>query len=221
MARRGRGAAFILVVAALVACTPKPSQRPFGVHDYVRHGLRGQYYNVQKGQSLLPNFDALRFKATVFAPVLNVVPQSSADGFPGLTDRNEWFAMLYRSRMRVERSGTYGFRLFSQDGSRLLIDGRTVVDDDGVHPPTSAAGTILLAPGAHTVEVQYFKGPHWRAALQLYCTAPGGRETLFPDCGGLSLTAPTTLSDHVWWIWMLGLLILACGWWVLHGRKAG
>jgi hypothetical protein len=220
MARRTRTAAFILILATLATCGPKASQRPFGLHGYVKHGLRGQYYTVQKGQSRLPDFDALHFKATVFAPVLNVVPQSSADGFPGLTDRNEWFAMDYRSLLSVERAGTYGFRLFSQDGSRLLIDGRVVIDDDGVHPPTSAVGVVSLTRGPHAIEVQYFKGPHWRAALQLFCTAPGGREALVPYCGGLSLTAQTRLSDHIWWMWLVGLFVLAAAWWMLRGRKA-
>jgi hypothetical protein len=111
-------------LTALAGCGPKPGARPFGVHAYLKHGLRGQFYTLQKGTSRLPDFDRLNTKATVFAPVLNVVPQSSADGFPGLTDRNEWFAMDYRSRMIVGRAGTYAFRLVSQDGSRLLVDGR-------------------------------------------------------------------------------------------------
>lgn len=207
------------LLAALAGCGPRPGQRPFGAHDYVKHGLRGQFYTVQKGADRLPDFAALHTKATVFAPVLNVVPQSSADGFTGLTDRNEWFALDYRTHMTVQRAGTYAFRLSSQDGSRLLVDGKTVVDDDGVHPPTGAAGSLALAAGPHEVEVQYFKGPHWRAALQLYCTAPGGGEALFPRCGGLVLTTPSRLADHIWWIWLTGLCAIAVGWWVFKGRK--
>ena len=219
-----RAPSAILVTAlglllGLTACGPKPGQRPFGVHGYVKHGLRGQLYTLQKGADRLPDFGALHTKATVFAPVLNVVPQSSADGFPGLTDRNEWFALDYRTTMTVQHAGAYAFRLSSQDGSRLLIDGRTVEDDDGVHPPQGAVGQMVLTAGAHPVEVQYFKGPHWRAALQLYCTAPGGPEALFPHCGGLALATPSRLADHLWWLWLLGLMAVAVGWWVFKGRK--
>lgn len=224
MALDARSLTFATLLAALLAtlagCGPKPSQRPFGIHDFVKHGLRGQYYNLPKGTSRLPDFGKLNTKATVFTPVLNVVPQSSADGFPGLTDRNEWFAMVYRSRMTAQGAGTYAFRLVSQDGSRLLIDGRTVVEDDGVHPPQGASGSAALTAGSHQVEVQYFKGPHWRAALQLFCTAPSGREALFPVCGGLELDTPTKFSDHLWWVWLLGLGAAALGWWLVKGRKA-
>jgi len=220
MARGARIVVFFAALAVLAGCGPKPGDRPFGLHDYVKHGLRGQFYTLKKGADRLPDFGALNTKATVFTPVLNVVPQSSADGFPGLTDRNEWFALDYRSTLSVERAGTYAFRLASQDGSRLIVDGRTVVEDDGVHPPVGATGSAALAAGPHPVEVQYFKGPHWRAALQLYCTAPGGHEALFPDCGGLLLETPTKFSDHLWWVWLLGLLAAAAGWWLLRGRKA-
>jgi len=220
MARGARIVVFFAVLAGLAGCGPKASDRPFGLHDYVKHGLRGQFYTLKKGTDRLPDFAALNTKATVFAPVLNVAPQSSADGFTGLTDRNEWFALDYRSALKAERPGAYEFRLFSQDGSRLIIDGRTVVDDDGVHPPLGATGSADLTAGPHQVEVQYFKGPHWRAALQLYCTAPGGREALFPACGGLSLETPTKFSDHLWWVWLLGLLVAATGWWMLRGRKS-
>jgi hypothetical protein len=220
MARGARTVVFSAVLAVLAACGPKSVDRPFGLHGYVRHGLRGQFYTLKKGTDRLPDFRALNTKATVFTPVLDVAPQSSADGFPGLTDRNEWFALDYLTNLSVERAGAYAFRLVSQDGSRLLIDGRSVVDDDGVHPPTGASGSAVLAPGRHQLEVQYFKGPHWRAALQLYCTAPGGREALFPQCGGLTLETPTRLSDNLWWIWMLGLFSAAVGWWLLRGRKS-
>lgn len=220
MARTARTGVFCVALAALAGCGPKPGDRPFGLHDYARQSLRGQFYTLKPGVVRLPDFTAMHPKATVFAPVLNVAPQSSADGFPGLTDRNEWFALDYRSRLSVERAGAYAFRLVSQDGSRLLIDGRTVVEDDGVHPPSGAVGAAALAAGPHALEVQYFKGPHWRAALQLYCTAPGGREALFPLCGGLALEAPTQLSDHLWWLWLVGLFVVAAGWWALVGRKS-
>jgi hypothetical protein len=214
-----RIAAFALVLMTLAACGPKPYQRPFGLHGPLEHTLRGDYYTVEKGTSRLPDFTRMHRKATVFAPDLNVVPQSSADGFVGLTDRNEWFAMDYTAALMAAAPGTYSFRLVSQDGSRLIIDGRTVVDDDGVHPPVGAPGTAILSAGRHAVEVQYFKGPHWRAALQLYCTVPGGREALFPDCGGLSLETPKKWTDGLWWMWLLGILGIAVAWWAVRGRK--
>lgn len=223
MTRSGIGVALAMVaaLAAVSGCARKPADRPFGAHQLVEHALRGDLYNLPKGADRLPDFTKLPRKATVFTHQLNGPPRNDVLGFEGVTDRNEWFALDYHSKLKVERGGTYGFRLFSDDGSRLLIDGRVVVDNDGVHPPRSAAGSTELSAGDHTVEIQYFKGPHWVAALQVYCTAPGGSEALFPDCGGLTLETPKKVSDHLWWMWLVGLVAAGSLWWALQGRKPG
>ncbi|MDP9103241.1 MAG: PA14 domain-containing protein [Pseudomonadota bacterium] len=193
--------------------------RAFGTKTYVKNGLRGEFYPLKKGASRLPDFAALHTHGSFFTPNLNATPRSTADGIVGVTDLNEWFAFDYKAAMTVAQAGTYGFRTVSDDGSRLLVDGHTVVDNDGVHAPASASGSFNLMPGVHQLEVQYFKGPHWWGALQVYCTAPGGPEGLLPACGGMSLEAPRKLSDNFWWMWLGGLLVVAGGWWLLRGRK--
>lgn len=206
-------------LATLAGCAPSTDQHPFGARPHRDHALRGQLYHLKKGADRLPDFAKLSPKATVFAERLDAAPQNSINGFQGVTDHNEWFAFDYTAGLLVATPGRYGFRLVSDDGSRLLIDGRTVIDNDGVHPPKSASGEADLAAGPHTVEVQYFKGPHYLVALQLYCTKPGGAEAVFPGCG-LELKTPSRLSDHVWWIWLGGLILVGLGWWWLRGRRS-
>lgn len=50
------------------------------------------------------------------------------------------------------------FGLNSDDGSKLLIKGTTVVVDDGRHGPRLRTGTIKLPAGSHTIQVEYFNG---------------------------------------------------------------
>ncbi len=71
--------------------------------------------------------------------------------------RRQRYAVDYKGFLRVPTDGIYGFRLTSSDGSRLLIDGTTVVDNDGIHSFTDRAGNAALARGPHPVEVQYFR----------------------------------------------------------------
>jgi hypothetical protein len=47
------------------------------------------------------------------------------------------FAIEYKGDFRVKTPGHYKFRLMSDDGARLFIDGKMVIDNDGVHAPSS------------------------------------------------------------------------------------
>ncbi|MEO2109245.1 MAG: PA14 domain-containing protein, partial [Actinomycetota bacterium] len=58
----------------------------------------------------------------------------------------------------VPTDGEYAFRLYSDDGSRLSLDGDVVVDHDGLHgidPP--AEGTATLTAGSHELFLEHFE----------------------------------------------------------------
>ncbi|MBN1323591.1 MAG: hypothetical protein JW986_06280 [Methanotrichaceae archaeon] len=57
----------------------------------------------------------------------------------------------------TSRWGDYAFRLASDDGSRLFVDGKIVIDNDGVHTTRSVSGNIYLDRGEHFIEVDYFQ----------------------------------------------------------------
>ncbi len=57
----------------------------------------------------------------------------------------------------VDRAGPYVFRLTSDDGSRLTLDGRLVLDHDGRHGAKAlASGEIELGAGMHTLLIEHF-----------------------------------------------------------------
>lgn len=72
--------------------------------------------------------------------------------------REGGFGFRFSSRLPVARDGDYTFHLASDDGSRLSIDGRTVVDNDGVHPMQGKSAATRLAKGTHQVVVDFFQG---------------------------------------------------------------
>jgi hypothetical protein len=51
--------------------------------------------------------------------------------------------------------------------------------NDGQHPPTSASGSIMLSAGDHELVLEYFQGPRYLIALQVWVTPPGGSEQIF------------------------------------------
>jgi hypothetical protein len=63
------------------------------------------------------------------------------------------------TRAMIHLAGDYVFSIGSNDGSRLSVDGREVVDNDGVHVFTEMSGAVLLSRGHHTFTAEYFYRP--------------------------------------------------------------
>jgi hypothetical protein len=67
------------------------------------------------------------------------------------------FLALIDGELLVQTPGVHSFRLTSDDGSQLWIDGRVVVDNDGLHGMTSQTGEIELTEGPHAFQIKYFE----------------------------------------------------------------
>ncbi|MFP4058140.1 MAG: trypsin-like peptidase domain-containing protein [Candidatus Brocadiia bacterium] len=82
------------------------------------------------------------------------------------------FANLYTAYLRVPRDGVWVFYTRSDDGSRLRIGERTVVDNDGLHPAAEARGFIPLRAGHHRIEVAFFEAGG-DEELEVFYEGPG------------------------------------------------
>jgi len=71
--------------------------------------------------------------------------------------REENFSVVFDGFLRIDCPGLYTFYTRSDDGSRLWIDGRLVVDNDGLHGAREAQGKIELAPGRHALRVGFLE----------------------------------------------------------------
>ena len=117
--------------------------------------------------------------ATFFTSELNVPPRAFESGFPGLGRRTEWFAIKYRGKFSVRVDDSYTFRLLSDDGAILEVDGQQILNNDGQHPPRSVSRSVRLAPGGHDFYLFYYQGPAAFLALQLFVTRSQHEERLF------------------------------------------
>ena len=70
----------------------------------------------------------------------------------------EHTVVRFRTKMKIDQVDTYTFFLRSDDGSKLLVDGQVVVDNDGDHGVKEADGKIELQSGEHDLEVIWFNG---------------------------------------------------------------
>jgi hypothetical protein len=148
----------------------------FGTTVASNSGFRGEIYYLEPDTRRLPDFSKLRPVGTIYTPYLCVPLRAFDEGFPGVTDRFEWFAIDYTGRFWFARPGIYHFALASDDGSILYIDGKRIIQNDRQHPVIEKKGTLRLKAGAHTVRVSYFQGPRFHVALVLQVAGPGDHE---------------------------------------------
>jgi hypothetical protein len=168
----------------------------FGTTVVVSAGLRGVIYHIPPGTNRLPNFAKLKPQGAIYTSSLNVPLQNFQEGFPGVTRRFEWFAIDYTGRFWIEAPGDYRFSLYSDDGADLSIDGRPVVDNDGIHPALERFGGIALSHGVHRIRIAYFQGPRFEVALILKIAQRGQKFRVFntedfkpPPDAGIDLTS--------------------------------
>ena len=145
-------------------------------------GLHGTLYFIPKDTTVLPDFEsdsALERVGEVWTDTLNIPPRHWSSGFPGLTERFEWFAIDYNGRFWIDKPGRYTFALLSDDGSRLFVDDTPVIDNDCQHPPDLRIAAVKLEGGGHRIRVSYFQGPRDCLALVLAVAGPDRQWKLF------------------------------------------
>lgn len=170
----------IKVIEFLKNTTPQPhTGNVFGDTAYTPGGLKGEVFFITQ-VNRIPDLDTLRPVGTpLYITSLNISPRRFDAGFPGIADRTEWFAIKYTGIFNVSNEGLYAFRTISDDGVVLKIDNRVVIDDGGVHAPQSASGQVYLNRGQHSIRVDYFQGPRYDLAIQLFVTPPQQNERIF------------------------------------------
>ena len=74
-----------------------------------------------------------------------------------MRDQLDYFGVVYTGLIRIPKSDVYAFYTDSDDGSRLLIDDRPVVENDGLHGMREKKGVIALEEGLHAIRVEFFE----------------------------------------------------------------
>ncbi|MCB8932514.1 MAG: alpha-L-fucosidase [Chthonomonadaceae bacterium] len=121
----------------------------------------------------VPDFGALKPEGTSVEPVVGLDPLKT----------REHYGRRIRGYVVVPADDVYTFFLASDDGSRLLVDGKLVVDNDGLHSMQENSGAVALAAGPHAIEIGYFNktgGAELKLAL-----APLGQKPVPVAAGAL------------------------------------
>jgi hypothetical protein len=77
-----------------------------------------------------------------------------------------------------EEQGTYKFRIVAEDGARLIVGQKLVVNAEGYGKVQDKSGTVTLNAGSHEMFLDYLQGDG-PDGIQLFIAAPGGEEKIF------------------------------------------
>jgi hypothetical protein len=70
---------------------------------------------------------------------------------------NDRFGLLASTDLAIRDAGRHRLRVVSDDGVRVKVDGKTVLENWTWHAPTRDEAELELTSGRHRIEVEYFQ----------------------------------------------------------------
>jgi putative heme-binding domain-containing protein len=121
---------------------------PEGPGGLQQKGIKVDYFFPSANNVALETLAKMNPKASgvVSEMTINVPQRKQADRF----------ALRFTGNILAPKTGKYTFFTASDDGSRLYIGKRQVVNNDGLHGMVERSGTIDLTAGSHPIVVTYF-----------------------------------------------------------------
>ena len=126
-----------------------PSNQSKEIYNYIDPARNGIEWSLYPGAfKKLPDFTRLKptAKGTVYKFGLKkiILPKMN-------------FALQQKSFLQIGKDGKYTFYISSNDGSKLYIDDKLVVDNDGEHGAKELSGSLSLNKGRHKIRAEYFQ----------------------------------------------------------------
>ena len=158
------------------------------VVDSSKNYFSGEYYRGSKGAS--PKFGNLirvrddsliNFQWGETSPDPSLIP---VDNF-----QVRWTGQFY-----AKVGGNYRFRTYSDDGTRLYINEKLIIDDWVNHTTQSIRGSIILKPGIHDLLLEYYENGG-DATCELYWTPPSAIESPVPHLMSQLITSASSANE--------------------------
>jgi hypothetical protein len=143
-----------------------------------KKAFKGHAYVLPLTTTTLPNLSTMVPFVTLYTDRFNIQSQEFAGGFPGGLAQEEWFAIQYQGSFELPTDANWTFKLVSDDGAVLYVDGERLIDNNGVHTERSATGQKSLRAGVHALRLDYFQAQKGKVALQLYTVLNGEERVL-------------------------------------------
>ncbi|WP_017730391.1 PKD domain-containing protein [Nafulsella turpanensis] len=115
----------------------------------MERGLHYAYYEIAPSRpwSSLPDFSGLSPVKTGTVDEISVSPR----------EQDDFYAFTFEGYIDIDEAGTYFFYTDSDEGSKIYINDRLVVNNDGVHKSKVVYNDVELSSGLHKIRVEYFE----------------------------------------------------------------
>jgi alpha-L-fucosidase len=143
--------------------TPAPSL-------HISSASQGINYSIYEGKwSQLPDFNTLH---AVHSGSLSGIDISMKKG-------KDEYGYVFNGLIKIPEDGIYTFYISSDDGSKLVIDDKMLIDNDGLHGMGEKSKETSLAKGYHKFKVLFFENSG-EDDLQILWQGPGFEKVAIP-----------------------------------------
>ena len=129
-------------------------------YDPVFTSFKGTVYKIparEIGKGYTADTKDYRQIAEIELAELNIPERQDDILIPGITVSNA-FGIIFTSTMEIKKAGRYLFSLSSDDGSRLYINKKSIIDNDKLHKMREMRDTAYFKEGRYPVKIWYYQG---------------------------------------------------------------
>ena len=168
----------LVIIAGIIAPFSAIYAQPTG-------NLEAKYYSTDNRYSNFNNFGGTVIETRTWDRIntRNYDPQGR---------RDRWSVDI-QGYIYIPSNGSYRFRTLSDDGVRLQVDGKIVINNWTLHAPRYDYGTVTLQSGWKPIQLQMYE---WGGgtALQLVWRPPNIGGWAYPSSSNLSTILPDTTA---------------------------
>jgi hypothetical protein len=146
--------------------------------DELKPGLIAEFFKIGKAMDDIPVIAADR-KPDLRRIDRKINFENTAETFPG-TNMSDHFYVRWMGKVRIPRDGKVTFFTESDDGSRLWIDGKVVVDNGGLHAMEEKSGEVDLKAGDHDLNLELFQN-EGEVGCKLSWESAGQAKEILPE----------------------------------------
>ena len=129
-----------------------PANKTIRENDLIP-GAATRIYTISKTQSVIPK--NMENGKAIMGGILPNFDNLNGGDFKEL---DEHFALLSQGYFEAAEDGIYAMRLWSDDGSRIYINDKEIISNDGYHGTEMREGKVGLKKGYHKFRLEFFQG---------------------------------------------------------------